>query len=148
MANLSTQQKKDYARTLYLKDNLTQQEIAEKVGVSRQTIIRWVAAEKWEEMKVGITLSREQQIANLHRQVMELNNLILSRPEGERFATCAEADTLGKLASAIKKMETEVGIADLVNVGMRFVEWIRPIDLDKAKEVTLLWDKFIKDSLS
>lgn len=148
MANLSTQQKKDYARTLYLKDNLTQQEIAEKVGVSRQTIIRWIVAEKWEEMKVGITLGREQQIANLHRQVMELNNLILSRPEGERFATPAEADTLGKLASAIKKMETEVGIADLVNVGMRFVEWIRPIDLDKAKEVTLLWDKFIKDSLS
>lgn len=146
--NLSTQQKKDYARTLYLKDNLTQQEIAEKVGVSRQTIIRWVSAEQWEKLKVGITLGREQQIANLHRQVMELNNLILSRPEGERFATCAEADTLGKLASAIKKMETEVGIADLVNVGMRFVEWIRPIDLDKAKEVTLLWDKFIKDSLS
>ena len=78
----------------------------------------------------------------------ELNNLILSRPEGERFATCAEADTLGKLAAAIKKMETDVGITDLVNVGIRFIEWIRPIDLDKAKEVTTLWDKFIKDSLS
>lgn len=99
-------------------------------------------------MKVGLTLGREQQVANLHRQVVELNNLILSRPEGERFATSAEADTLGKLAAAIKKMETEVGITDLVNVGMRFIEWIRPIDLDKAKEVTLLWDKFIKDSLS
>lgn len=148
MAELTAQLKKDYARTLYLKDNLTQQEIAEKVGASRQTIIRWAAAEKWEEMKVGMTLGREQQIANLHRQVMELNNLIISRPDGKRFATSAEADTLGKLAAAIKKMETEVGITDLVNVGMRFIEWIRPIDLDKAKEVTVLWDKFIKDSLS
>ena len=148
MAELTAQQKKDYARTLYLKDNLTQQEIAEKVGASRQTIIRWAAAEKWEEMKVGMTLGREQQIANLHRQVMELNNLIISRSDGKRFATSAEADTLGKLAAAIKKMETEVGITDLVNVGMRFIEWIRPIDLDKAKEVTVLWDKFIKDSLS
>ena len=148
MAELTAQQKKDYARTLYLKDNLTQQEIAEKVGASRQTIIRWAAAEKWEEMKVGMTLGREQQIANLHRQVMELNNLIISRPDGKSFATSAEADTLGKLAAAIKKMETEVGITDLVNVGMRFIEWIRPIDLDKAKEVTVLWDKFIKDSLS
>lgn len=148
MAELTAQQKKDYARTLYLKDNLTQQEIAEKVGASRQTIIRWAAAEKWEEMKVGMTLGHEQQIANLHRQVMELNNLIISRPDGKRFATSAEADTLGKLAAAIKKMETEVGITDLVNVGMRFIEWIRPIDLDKAKEVTVLWDKFIKDSLS
>ena len=148
MAELTSQQKKDYARTLYLKDNLTQQGIADKVGVSRQTIIRWMAAGQWEKLKVGITLGREQQIANLHRQVMELNNLILSRPEGERFANPAEADTLGKLAAAIKKMETEVGIADLVNVGMRFIEWIRPIDLDKAKEITVLWDKFIKDNLS
>ena len=55
MADLTTQQKKGYARTLYLKDNLTQQEIADKVGVSRNTINRWIAAEKWEEMKVGMT---------------------------------------------------------------------------------------------
>lgn len=47
MAELTSQQKKDYARTLYLKDNLTQQEIADKVGVSRQTIIRWMAAGQW-----------------------------------------------------------------------------------------------------
>ena len=32
---------------LYLKDNLTQQEIAEKVGVSRQTIARWAKEDKW-----------------------------------------------------------------------------------------------------
>lgn len=147
MSDLTTQQKKDYARTLYLKDNLTQQEIADKVGVARKTVNRWAVAEKWEEMKVGVTLSREQQISNLHRQVMELNNSILSRPEGERFANPSEADTLGKLAAAIKKMETDVGIADLVSVGIRFIEWIRPIDLDKAKEITVLWDKFIKDRL-
>lgn len=45
MAELTAQQKKDYARMLYLKDNLTQQEIAEKVGVSRQSVIRWMKAE-------------------------------------------------------------------------------------------------------
>ncbi len=56
-------------------------------------------------------------------------------------------EPVGKLAAAIKKMETDVGIADLVSVGIRFIEWIRPIDLDKAKEVTILWDKFIKDQL-
>lgn len=132
---------------LYLKENLTQQEIGDRVGVTRQTLSRWINTEKWEEMKAGLTLSREQQIANLHRQVMELNKVILARPEGERYASAPEADTLGKLAAAIKKMETDVGIADIVSVGIRFIEWIRPVDLDKAKEVTLLWDKFIKDQL-
>lgn len=145
--NLSTQQKKDYARTLYLKDNLTQQEIAEKVGVSRQTIIRWGAAGKWEEMKVGMTLTREQQVVSLHRQVAEINNVISQREEGKRYANAAEADTLNKLATAIKKMETDIGIADIISVGMKFINWLRPFDLDKSKEFLRLWDAFIKDSL-
>ncbi|EKU90288.1 YfeC-like transcriptional regulator [Bacteroides oleiciplenus] len=147
MADLTTQQKKDYARTLYLKDNLTQQEIADKVGVARKTVNRWIAAEKWEEMKVGMTLTREQQVASLHRQVAEINRVISERPEGQRYATAAEADTLNKLATAIKKMETDIGIADIISVGMKFINWLRPFDLDKSKEFLRLWDAFIKDSL-
>ena len=145
MADLTTQQKKGYARTLYLKDNLTQQEIADKVGVSRNTINRWIAAEKWEEMKVGMTLTREQQVASLHRQVAEINRVISEREEGKRYANAA--DTLNKGATAIKKMETDVGVADIISVGMKFINWLRPFDLDKSKEFLRLWDAFIKDSL-
>ena len=72
---LTIAQKKEYAGVLYLKDNLTQQEIAEKVGVSRQTLSKWIKAEKWEERKVGVTLTREEQISNLHRQVAEINKV-------------------------------------------------------------------------
>ncbi|MCF0255377.1 MAG: helix-turn-helix domain-containing protein [Bacteroides heparinolyticus] len=147
MAELTTQQKKEYAGMLYLKENLTMQEIAEKVNVTRQTVSRWIKAEKWEERKVGITLTREEQIANLHRQVAEINKVIGEREAGKRFASPAEADTLGKLASAIKKMENDVGLSDIISVGMRFIEWLRPVDLERAKEFTALWDAFIKDSL-
>ena len=147
MADLTSQQKKEWAGMLYLKDNLTQQEIAEKVGVSRQTIARWVKEDKWEELKVGITMSREQQIAGLHRQIAEINKVVASRPEGQRFTNAAEADTINKLTSAIKKLETDVGISDIISVGMKFVNWLRPYDLDRSKEYLKLWDAFIKDSL-
>ena len=144
MAELTNQQKKDYARMLYLKENLTQQEIAERVGVS---LSRWMGAGKWEEMKTGLTLTREQQIGELHRQVAEINRVIREREPGKRFATPAEADTLGKLAATIKKLETDVGISDLISVGMRFGDWLRPQDPEKAKEMVRLFDLFIKDSL-
>lgn len=140
-------QKKEYAGILYLKENLTQQEIAEKAGISRQTLSKWIKAEKWEERKTGITLTREQQIANLHRQVAEINQVIGSRGSGKRFATPSEADTLGKLAAAIKKLESDVGLADIISVGMRFVDWLRPQDPEKSKEYIRLWDGFIKDNL-
>ncbi len=147
MAELTTQQKKSWAQTLYMKENLTQQEIADRVGVSRATVNKWIRDGKWEEHKAGLTITREQQIANLYRQVAEINRTIEGRPEGERFATVSEADTLVKLSSAIRKMETDAGIADTISVLTQFINFVRPADLEKAKDLTRLADAFIKSKL-
>lgn len=147
MADLTNAQKKEWAKTLYLRENLTQQEIAERVGVSRVTVSNWVRAGKWEEQKAGLTLTRQEQVANLYRQVAEINRAISARAEGERFPNSKEADILGKLSAAIRNMEQETGIADIISVLIGFIEWLRPLDLDKAKELTRLADAYIKDKL-
>lgn len=146
-AALNNSQKKQWAQTLYLRENLTQLEIAERVGVSRVTVSKWVRDGKWEEQKAGITLTRQEQVANLYRQVAEINRTIATRHEGERFPNSKEADILGKLSAAIRNMEQETGIADVISVLTAFIEWLRPLDLDKAKELTRLADAFIKDRL-
>lgn len=147
MAELTNQQKKEWAKTLYLKENLTQQEIAERVGVSRVSVCNWARAGKWEEQRTALTLTREEQVRALYRQVANINKAIEEREEGKRFATPAEADIIGKLSKSIKQMETEVGIADIISVSTKFIEFLRPIDLEKAKEVTRLMDAFIKSVL-
>ena len=131
----------------YLKENLTQAEIAEKVGVSRQTLNKWIKAEKGDERLAGISMTKEEQIKNLYRQITEINDNIKGRKQGERHATTSEADIIAKLSTAIKKMEDDIGIADIIGVSIRFLEWIRAVDLEKAKEVTRLFDAFIKDTL-
>ncbi len=147
MTSINNSQKKQWAQTLYLRENLTQLEIAERVGVSRVTVSKWVRDGKWEEQKAGITLTRQEQVANLYRQVAEINRTIATRHEGERFPNSKEADILGKLSAAIRNMEQETGIADVISVLTAFIEWLRPLDLDKAKELTRLADAFIKDRL-
>ena len=147
MADLTIKQKKEWAAMLYLKENLTQAEIAEKIGISRQTVNKWIKAEKWDERLVGISMTKEEQIKNLYRQITEINDKIKGRKQGERHATTSEADIIAKLSTAIKKMEDDIGIADIIGVSIRFLEWIRAVDLDKAKEVTRLFDAFIKDTL-
>ena len=147
MAELTTKQKRSWAQTLYLKENLTQQEIADRVGISRVTMSKWIRDGKWEEHKAGLTITREQQIANLYRQVAEINRAIENRPDGERFANAGEADVLSKLSSAIRKMETDAGIADIISVLTQFINFVRPADLEKAKEITRLADAFIKSKL-
>lgn len=146
-ADLTNAQKKEWAKTLYLRENLTQQEIADRVGVSRVTVSNWVRAGKWEEQKAGLTLTRQEQVANLYRQVAEINRAISARAEGERYPNSKEADILGKLSASIRNMEQETGIADIISVLTGFIEWLRPIDLDKAKELTRLSDAYIKDKL-
>ena len=143
MADLTNAQKKEWAKTLYMRENLTQQEIAERVGVSRVTVSNWVRAGKWEEQKAGLTLTRQEQVANLYRQVAEINRAISARAEGERFPNSKEADILGKLSAAIRNMEQETGIADIISVLTGFIEWLRPFDLEKAKELTRLADAYI-----
>lgn len=147
MAELSNSQKKEWAQTLYLRENLTQAEIAERVGVSRVTISNWIKAGKWEEHKAGITLTRQEQVNNLYRQVAEINRNIASRPDGQRFPSSKEADILGKLSAAISKMEQETGIADKISVLSDFINWLHELDTEQTRAITALADSYIKSQL-
>lgn len=137
--------KKGIAKSLYLDGNYTQEEIADKVGTTRQTVSRWVKAENWEEIKASVTITPAQIIAQWNRQIVEINKKINARPDGERFATTQEADALSKLAGSIKKLEADIGVPDCVSVAMRFLSWLRPLDIEAAKQFNNLFDAFIKD---
>lgn len=147
MSNLSKQQQKEWAKTLFISEHLTQAELADKVGVSRITMNKWIKSERWEELKVGITLTKSEQLKNLYNQVGALNKFISSKEEGKRFADSKEADILMKLSASIKKMEDDVGIAEVIEVGRKFIEFTRRIDVEKAKDLAALYDAFIKSIL-
>lgn len=138
-------QKQDWAKLLYTVENLSQVEIAEKTGVSKVTINKWVKKFKWEEQKVSLTITREQQLQRLYLQISELNKIIAEREQ--KYPTSGEADTLIKLTTAINKMETETSLSDIIGVSKKFLDWIRPNNLEKAKELSALFDAFIKDNL-
>lgn len=137
--------KKGIAKSLYLDGNYTQEEIADKVGTTRQTVNRWVKAENWDTLKASVAITPAQIISQWSRQIIEINNAIAARDDGQRYATPPEADALAKLAGAIKKLEADIGVPDCVSVAMRFLSWLRPLDIEAAKQFNTLFDVFIKD---
>ncbi|GAB6394607.1 MAG: helix-turn-helix transcriptional regulator [Bacteroidales bacterium] len=147
MTELSKQQKKDYARSLYVHEQLTQQEIADRVGAAAKTVSRWIQEGKWKDLKVSITITREEQIKNIYNQLKELNDEIASR-EGKRYPTPAESDTINKLAGAIQKMETDIGIVEIVNVSKGLLDFVRKTDVEKAKELSYFLDAYIKEKIA
>ena len=46
-----------------------------------------------------------------------------------------------------KKLETETNVSDIVEVGKRFLVFLRQIDPDKALEYMPLYDAFVKECM-
>ena len=149
MADLSTKKKKELAEILYTRNDISQKEVAARVGVSEVTMSRWVNENDraWEKMRLVVTKTVDENISRISMQLDELNHTISQRAKGERYPTSKEADIIGKLTSAIKKMRNEIDVEDIVNVSVKFLNWLRRFDLPKTQELSDLFDAFIKDNI-
>jgi len=143
MGDLSIKQKKDWAKTLYVHQHLSQKETAEKVGVSAKTLNQWVNKDSWDTLRVSIILTKEQQLRNIYAQLNEITTYIQTKDEGKRFANSAEADTISKLSKAAKDLETETGISEIIETFKLFTNWLKGFNLEKAQELLKLQDDFI-----
>lgn len=147
MARTANKQKQDYAKLLFTRERLTQKEVAQRVGVSEQTLSKWAREENWEELRNWFLISREEELNRIYKQMSELNEAILEREKGKRYATNSEADILSKLATAARQLESEASLTEIINTFTEFLDWLRKIDLEKAKEIVRLQDSFVKFKL-
>nr|DAP56148.1 MAG TPA: Protein of unknown function (DUF1804) [Caudoviricetes sp.] len=142
---LTNQQKKDWAKLLYMQGELQSKQIAEKVGINPVTMSKWSKEGNWDMLRAAITTTREEQVRNMYMQIAEINKVIAARPD--KYATSAEADTINKLSAAINKMEGEYGIADIISVSKQILFWLRKRDPEKAIELSYYFDEFVKEKL-
>ncbi len=146
---MTVHEKKDFAKILFTKENLSQKEIAERVGVAEKTVSKWVNEndEEWKRLRQSVIVTKEQQLRRIYDQLDELNATIMKREPGKRYADSKEADTMVKLTAAAKNLETDASVADIIEVQKRFLNWLRKLAPQKAKEVASMVDDFIKDTL-
>lgn len=141
----SIQQKKEFARLLYVQEGVTtQKELAARVGVSEQTISKWINQENWQQFRASLIITKDQELRRLYGQLIELNDAIEQREPGMRYASSREADTITKLSAAIRQLETDTSVADSINVLKDFIIFVRQQDPDQAREVTALADSFVR----
>lgn len=138
--------KKEYALLLF-KQGVTQKEIAQRVGTTEQTLSKWAKDGKWDALRKSLLVTRQEQLGNLYEQLSELNTNIKSKPEGQRFANSKEADVLVKTTGAIRQLETETSVSDVVDVSIKCLNWLRGVEPAKAKEQAEIFDAFIKSLL-
>lgn len=143
--SLKPNQRKEWARLIFLKENITQQEIADRVGVSRATVNKW--AKEWESLKLNLLQTRQERISSTLCQLDELDRSIAAKEEGRRFPTTAEADIRRKLTADLEALEQDASVRDIYNVSRGLLDFVRNIDLEKAKELSDYFDAYIKEKM-
>lgn len=145
MTRKEREQIKELAKMLFVHETLSQKEVSKRIGVSETTISKWSRADNWEQLRVSITITKEEQLRNLYRQLAAINDSIANRDQ--KYATPGEADTISKIATSIEKMESDIGVSDIISVAKKFTNWLRKFDIDTARDITSLFDGFIKENL-
>lgn len=144
---MASVKREEIAEYYFLKGEHSQVEIADKVGVTPVTISKWRNKYKWDSKRKSLLITRPEQLANLYEQLSELNERIKGREKGSRYPVKGEADTQAKITASIRNLEIEISLADTIDVFMKFNDYVRDVDLEKAKEIVAYQDAYIKTLL-
>ena len=142
---LTAKERKEWAKLIFLKENITQVEIAARVGVSKVTLNKW--AKEWEGLKLNLLQTREERISSTLQQLDQLDRSIAAKDEGCRYPSSAEADIRRKLTADLEALEQEASLRDIYNVSRNMLDWLRGANLAKAKELSDYFDAYIKEKM-
>lgn len=144
----SISDKQYLAKILFTREHLEQKTVAKRVGVSENTISKWVNEFGWRKLRNRMLISKEGVMSDLYEELEELQTQIKKRPQGERYSNSKEADIKIKLTASIRNLETELAIADLVESGIRFIRWLQANGtFEQVTETSELWNSFILSSV-
>jgi transposase len=138
--------KKYLAKILYTTEHLEGKIVAQRVGVSEKTISRWVTDGNWKSLRNRLLISKDNQINLLYEQLENLNKSINESEDG--YANTKTADILIKYTAAIRNLETDLAIADLVESGLRFIRYLQKVAThEQVMEISDIWNSFIQASI-
>ncbi len=146
MAKLTKSEKKHYAEELFMRGDLTQAEIAKIVDVSDNTMSKWVNDEvtNWKLKRKSFLVTKPQII----RRILNVLDKLSEQADNEiESVDTKAADKFIKFAVALKKLEMDMGIAEIMEVAMLIVNFIQPHDPKFAGDLSGWFDKLIKERL-
>ena len=137
---------REIARMYFLEGRLQKKEIAEKLGVSVQTIANWAKADHWDSMKKNLLTGKKQRLSELYDELAEFNRMIQDK-EGYQVATSKEADARRKLITDIKELETKYSLQQTITVGQDFCDYVKTIDEALANRVLDIYNAFVHQKI-
>lgn len=141
MANKVSTDRKEYAEALFMQGT-PQNVIAEKVGVSANTVGKWVKEGCWAEKRSAQLLTRKEVVNNVLRSINTLAEKLGALNESELSQASGIADQLAKLSSTINKLDKEASVVDFMECFMAFGRWLE-YQAETDPEITAEFRKMV-----
>jgi transposase-like protein len=144
MASKTSIADKQYlAKILFTREHLDAKIVSKKVGVSENTMSKWVNEFNWKALRKRLLVSKEEVLNNLYEQLEALDDEI--RESNKKYPDSKQADIKIKLTASIRNMETDLAVADLIESGMRFIKHLQKVGtFEQVMEVSEFWDSFVR----
>ena len=113
---------REHARLLFMQGE-PQKVIAEKVGVSAQTITKWVNDGDWQAARSAANITRPELVNKILKSIDVLVEDLVNEPSSEK--TAAAADKLVKFAATIERLDKKTSVVDIIEVFMAFSKWLQ-----------------------
>lgn len=131
----------------------TQESIAERVGVSRISVNRWVKQYEWEKQRAARTITRSELTNKLLVTIDRLIEQVNNSDDPKLMENLG--DRLSKMSAVVEKLDKKANIVNVIEVFMAFSKWLEfrsktdpDITPDFLKVLNKYQDKYIMESMS
>jgi predicted transcriptional regulator len=131
------------ARELYFNTELTQAQIADRIGVCQKTVSTYISENKWAALKKRADQMPAMLLEQLYSELEELNYRIASRLRGERFATKEEAEIRRKTMYSIATIKGRQSAATHTEVLLNFIASVARENADDARLILKYTDEYL-----
>lgn len=114
--------KKEFARVLFMTGD-SQNVIAEKTGMSAQTISKWVTEGGWAEQRAATNVTRPELVNKLLRTIDKMLDEV--NKSDDPTTINGLADKLAKFSATIEKLDKHTSVVDVIEVFMAFSKWLQ-----------------------
>jgi hypothetical protein len=151
MTKAELEKKKKLARTLYMAGK-DQNEIADQIDISRQTLSKWANQEGWKEQRAATSVTRPELVNKLLHSIDTLITDVNASGDAAKIAGLG--DKLAKMSAVIEKLDKKANVVDAIEVFMAFSKWMQfraqkdpNITPELLKTFNYYQDLFISDKM-
>ena len=151
MGRITDPDKRQLAYMLYQQGEMNKV-IAERIGVSVQTLSAWIEKDNWKEKRAAKTITRQELV---NKALNQIGGLLDDMGGKDAEKMNGIADKLSKMVSSLMKLDKKNSVVDEMDTFMSFNQWLKrrlnidkELSLDLYKSINHYQDAYVNERLS